>query len=211
MHRFVWDLHYALPESVRGSYFGPLPPTAVPGTYTIKLSANGQTQSQPLVLKMDPRVKTSQVDLERMFQAESRITRNLGQLSSALKKAEALQSAIAAKKKEAASNAELNDTLSALERRNLELLGTEAEPEFAIFGLAPPAKHIVTLREANPAMTGLLFAVQGSDAAPTADAIVAIEKWDAATKEVLARWGAFWEQDREHANSLLQKANLKPL
>jgi photosystem II stability/assembly factor-like uncharacterized protein len=211
MHRLVWDLHYAFPESVPGSYFGPLPPTAVPGTYTIKFTANGQTQSQPLVLKMDPRVKTSQADLEKMFQAESRITRNVGELSSALKKSEELQSAIVVRKKEATSNAELNEALSALERRNFELLGAEAEPEFGIFGLAPPAKQIVTLREANPAMTGLLFAVQGSDGAPTADAIVAIEKWDAATKDVLARWRAFWEHDRGHANSLLQKANLKIL
>ncbi|MEQ1472885.1 MAG: hypothetical protein ABLQ96_03635, partial [Candidatus Acidiferrum sp.] len=59
--------------------------------------------------------------------------------------------------------------------------------------------------------TSLLFAVQGSDAAPTADAMIAVEKWDSATRDLLGLWKKFWDQDREHANSLLQKANLKPL
>ncbi|MEQ1474029.1 MAG: hypothetical protein ABLQ96_09405, partial [Candidatus Acidiferrum sp.] len=211
MHRFVWDLHYAFPDSVRSSYFGPLPPTVVPGAYTVKLIANGQTQTQPLILKMDPRVKASQADLEKLLQAESRITGNLGELSSALQKAQELQSAVAARQKEAGANGELTEALSAVERKNAEILGAEAEPEFGIFGLAPPAKQTVTLREATPAMTSLLFAVQGSDAAPTADAVIAVEKWEGATQDLLARWKKFWDHDREHANSLLQKANLKPL
>jgi hypothetical protein len=56
-----------------------------------------------------------------------------------------------------------------------------------------------------------LSIVQSSDSAPAADAVVAIEKWDSATKNVLQRWDAFCQQDRVRVNSLLQKANLKPL
>jgi photosystem II stability/assembly factor-like uncharacterized protein len=210
MHRLVWDLHYSFPQSVQGSYYGPLPPIAVPGTYTVKLIANGQIQTQPLILKMDPRVKTSQADLEKMFQEESRITRNLGELSSALKKAQELQSAIVARQKDSGSNGDLKEALADVARKNAELLGAEGEQDFGTFGLAPPAKQMVSLREAIAATTGLLVVVQGSDAAPSADATVAIEKWDAATKDLLGRWKKF-DQDQEHANSLLQKANLKPL
>ena len=57
------------------------PPLALPGKYTVKLTVNGQSHSQPLVLKMDPRVKTSQADLEKMFWAESRVAKNLADLS----------------------------------------------------------------------------------------------------------------------------------
>jgi photosystem II stability/assembly factor-like uncharacterized protein len=211
MHRFVWDLHYAFPDDIHHSFFGPSAPTALPGNYTVKLTANGQSYSQPLAVKMDPRVKTSQADLEKMFQAESRITKNLGELSSALRQTQELQSAISARKKEAVANAELTAALSALDHKTAELLGTEAKPDFGLFGLTVPAKQMVSLREATPATTGLLFAVQGSDSVPTNDATFAIEKWDAATKELLERWKAFWQQDRERVNSLLQKASLKPL
>src|ERR1700675_4137596 len=80
-HRFVWDLHYAFPADVHTSFYGPKPPLALPGKYTVKLTVNGQTHFQPLALKMDPRVKTSQADLEKMFRAESHITKNLADLS----------------------------------------------------------------------------------------------------------------------------------
>ena len=60
MHRFVWDLHYAPPKGVRGSFRGPAGPLAVPGEYTVKLTANGKSRTQPLTIKLDPRVKTPQ-------------------------------------------------------------------------------------------------------------------------------------------------------
>ncbi|MDQ6901804.1 MAG: glycoside hydrolase [Bacteroidota bacterium] len=73
-HRFVWDLHYS-PLNIPPSYPisaiykntapEPTSPLIMPGTYKIVLKVNGQTFSQPLTIKMDPRVKTSLADLQR--------------------------------------------------------------------------------------------------------------------------------------------------
>ncbi|HEV8082356.1 MAG TPA: hypothetical protein VGP55_04100 [Chitinophagaceae bacterium] len=73
-HRFIWDLYYA-PLNVPPSYpisaiyknTAPRPtsPLAMPGDYIIKLLVNGQVFSQPLVIKMDPRVKTSLAELQK--------------------------------------------------------------------------------------------------------------------------------------------------
>src|SRR5205085_10788971 len=67
-HRFVWDLHYTPAPGMRPSYPiaaiayntapSPTSPWAMPGTYTVRLTANGQSVTQPLIVKMDPRVKT---------------------------------------------------------------------------------------------------------------------------------------------------------
>ena len=210
-HRFVWDLHYAFPTDVHTSFYGPKPPLALPGKYAVKLTANGRSQSQPLVLKMDPRVKTSQADLEKMFRAESRVAKNLADLSTAMKQAQELQTNLAAHQKEIPSNGEIAKALAALDRKTAELVGVQGEPEFGVFGLTGPATKTVTLHEASNAATGLLSIVQSSDSAPTADAVVAIEKWDSATKNVLERWNALWQHDRTQVNSLLQEANLKAL
>jgi photosystem II stability/assembly factor-like uncharacterized protein len=210
-HRFVWDLHYAFPTEVHTSFYGPKPPLALPGKYTVKLTANGRNQSQPLVLKMDPRVKTSQADLEKMFRAESRVAKNLADLSTAMKQAQELQTNLATRQKEIPSNGEIAKALAALDRKTAELVGVQGEPEFGVFGLTVPATKTVTLHEVSNAATGLLSIVQSSDSAPTADAVVAIEKWDSATKNVLERWNALWQHDRTQVNSLLQKANLKAL
>jgi photosystem II stability/assembly factor-like uncharacterized protein len=211
MHRFVWDLHYAFPGDVHTSFYGPKAPWALPGKYTVKLTVNGQSHTQPLVLKMDPRVKTSQADLEKMFRAESRVAKNLADLSTGMKHAQELQANLAARKKEMHSSGEVTEALAALDRKTTELMGVQGEPEFGVYGLTVPASQTVTLHEAWRAATGLLSIVQSSDSAPTADAAVGIEKWDSATKNILERWDALWQHDRTRVNSLLQKANIKPL
>jgi hypothetical protein len=160
---------------------------------------------------MDPRGKTSQADLEKMFRAETRVAKNLADLSTAMKKAMELQTNLAARKKEMLSSGEATETLGDLERKTAGLMGVQGEPEFGVFGLTVPATETVTLREALHAATGLLSIAQSSDSAPTAAASMAIEKWDIVTRNVLQRWDALWQQDRTRVNSLLQKANLKPL
>ena len=210
-HRFVWDLHYAFPADVHTSFYGPKPPLALPGKYTVKLTVNGQSHSQPLVLKMDPRVKTSQADLEKMFRAESLVAKNLADLSTAMKHAQELQLNLAARKKEVPSNNEIAEAFATFDRETTELVGVQGESEFGVFGLTVPSTETVTLREALHAATGLLSIVQSSDSAPSADALVAIEKWDNATKSALDRWNTLWQRDKTRINLLLQKANLKPL
>ncbi len=160
---------------------------------------------------MDPRIKTSQGDLQKMFEAEDHLARNLGELSAAFREAQEMEKNIATRKKEAETNAGLREELSSLDRKNSELLGAQVASDFGLFGLSLPKSSSVTLREAVPAANGLLFVVQSADAAPSKDAAVAIVKWDGPTQELLARWKVLWNQDRARINELLLKANLKPL
>jgi photosystem II stability/assembly factor-like uncharacterized protein len=72
LNRFVWDLHYEDAIRVPGYYLweyndGARGPLAVPGKYLVRVTADGKTQTAPLELKLDPRVKVSQSDLEQQF------------------------------------------------------------------------------------------------------------------------------------------------
>jgi hypothetical protein len=57
----------------------------------------------------------------------------------------------------------------------------------------------------------MLTIVESADAAPTADAATASEKWEASAEAVLAKWTALQKEDIVSMNASLQKANLKPL
>ncbi|MEO8663161.1 MAG: glycoside hydrolase, partial [Bryobacteraceae bacterium] len=83
MHRFLWDLRYAPPATLNFGYpisaiYGdtprePLGPAVLPGAYTVRLTANGTSYTQPLQVRMDPRVTTPAADLEEQFQVSLRV------------------------------------------------------------------------------------------------------------------------------------------
>jgi hypothetical protein len=78
LHRFLWDMHYEPLRDVEPEYpmtailqkTAPAPtgPWAMPGEYSVALTAGGKTVTQPLTLKMDPRIKASNADLARQFE-----------------------------------------------------------------------------------------------------------------------------------------------
>ncbi len=83
MHRFVWDVHWPPPPSLEPGYpiaaiphdtpREPRGPWALPGRYTVRLTASGQTATQPLTLRMDPRVKTPDAALRQQFDLSQRL------------------------------------------------------------------------------------------------------------------------------------------
>src|SRR5262245_57239042 len=105
MHRFVWDLQYASPLSVTHEYpitavpgdtpRHPLGPVAVPGRYSVRLTAGGRSRSVPLNVKLDPRVKTSQVDLEQMLALQRRLAACVERSSRAVLQGTSLQEQVA--------------------------------------------------------------------------------------------------------------------
>lgn len=98
LHRFVWDVHYAAPAVDQFSY--PISATprntapepkgmwAVPGTYTVKLTVNGQSMTRPLVVKMDPRVKTPLAGLQAQFALSKRLYDAIAKVHDALASAQ---------------------------------------------------------------------------------------------------------------------------
>lgn len=97
MHRVAWDLRYPTPPSLTYSYFGnlldyteytltwhaikghtpreqPVGPLVVPGTYTVKLTVDGQTFTRTLDIQNDPRIPITQAALEAQLKLEQGIT-----------------------------------------------------------------------------------------------------------------------------------------
>src|SRR5258706_7843709 len=80
MDRFTWGVHYQpLPGGGGGRgglpiaavAYNPVPaptsPWVSPGTYTVKLTVNRKTYTQPIDVKQDPRVKTPTLVMQRVY------------------------------------------------------------------------------------------------------------------------------------------------
>jgi photosystem II stability/assembly factor-like uncharacterized protein len=211
MHRFVWDLHYALPKGVRTTYWGPAGPLAVPGNYIVKLTANGKSSTQPLAIKLDPRVKTPQDALVWQFELASGIAARLGEVSMAIQQIGDVRKQIEAREKEAGGNTELLAALQELQEKVDAAIEPDGDGDFGLFGLAPPSREHEPLPSAATALRGLLIIADSSDVGPATDAAVASAMWEVAARETLARWATFQKDDLASVNSLLEKAKLKTL
>ena len=104
MNRFQWDLRYPDAVEVKGIFHSgfsasqPVGPEVVPGTYDVTLTYGGTTQKQPFVVKLDPRLQTTQAQLQQRFDVLERIHDALNRLDTNLNDAidtrDSLQKAI---------------------------------------------------------------------------------------------------------------------
>ena len=128
LHRFVWNLHYQTPDTEHHNYPIAAVPyqtprlprgaIALPGTYTVRLIAGGQTLTAPLTVRMDPRVKSTSAALRQLFDAEVRLTALITQSTQAIRVARAVVKQLDAPDKKAHASLEelnaLNEKIAAL-------------------------------------------------------------------------------------------------
>ncbi len=209
MHRWVWDLHYAPPESTRHDYpiaaipadtpRYPLGPTALPGSYTARLTANGKSYNAPFTLKMDPRVNISAAGLEKKFQLEVRLAALLSQSSRAVLQSGSIREPLQ-KLTQQATGAIL-DSIKNFEKQLAEVAGAQT-------GFAAPAPDAVTLARMNGQIAVLYGQVWQADAPPTASQSEAIAAIERDSSDVMKRWNALQTSDLPALNRELRQANL---
>ena len=83
LHRFFWDMHYGSLAGVEPEYpmsavyrdtpRSPTSPWVVPGEYSVVLTAGGRSYTQRLTVKMDPRVKMSEAELQEQLTLSQRV------------------------------------------------------------------------------------------------------------------------------------------
>jgi photosystem II stability/assembly factor-like uncharacterized protein len=211
-HRFVWDLHYPPPAGLPRNYpisavyrdtpSEPLGPFVLPGTYSVRLTVGGKTFTEPLVVKMDPRVTTPAIGLEQQFKLSLQCYEGLGIAGVAIDEVRSLRAQIAALRPKAGDAA---DALAALDEKLANLVGggggRRKRPN-------PPSAG---LNQSQAEFGRLLDLLQAADAQPTTQAVAAVEE---ATKEfqtVLDQWKPIREKEIAAANALLKSKGLAPL
>jgi hypothetical protein len=211
MHRWVWDLHYTTPNSLRHEYpisavpgdtpRYPLGPIAMPGKYTVRLSAGGKTYDEPLLVKMDPRVKTPSPMLQKMFQMELRLSKTMTQTSEAILQSRSIHEQL--EKISGKASGETAEEISAFEKKLDALMGGGG-------GGGPRAARAAqpSLNGLNGQASGLYTQIDRADAAPTAvqeNENAAIEK-DAVP--LMKQWEDFVATDIPALNQKLRGAKL---
>jgi photosystem II stability/assembly factor-like uncharacterized protein len=179
MHRFIWDLRYALPTGPGRGYsmstvFGrnvpsePEGPQALPGSYQIRITVDDKSYSQPFTLTMDPRVKATPDGLQRQFALQMKLVQAMQEANQAVR--EIHEARVAGRIGE-----DVERKLAGGGRRGAEddVLGGDPQP---------------TLAQVTGNLSQLLGVADSADAAPTMQLRQAADQTLSQLQALMAQW-----------------------
>ena len=190
-HRWLWDMHltpqpgataqYPMQAIVHNTAPKPSSPWVLPGKYTARLTANGKTHSQPLTIRMDPRVKRPAAELEKQYWVSRQIYNDLVDSAPAVAQLEQVITLLKGLE-ERTEKTPVAQSLAAVLRHATALRG-EAEGRPNPLVATPPSFRIVRGR-----LNTLLTALQAADVAPTSQQLATATEQRALLTDLLNVW-----------------------
>ena len=207
LNRFTWDLRYpgasTFPCLILWSASAEQGPRAVPGPYRVRVTADGQTSTEPLTIRMDPRLKGVTIAaLREQFDLSMRIRDRLTAANDAVLRIRRLKSAIS----DRATRARATD-VQALASDVTHKLSDIEETLYQVRNRSgqDPLNFPIKL---NNRIAALGRSVQAGDGRPTAAAYVVHRELSAELDALLQRLERVIGTDVAALNRLLADRNL---
>ncbi len=206
MHRWVWDLRSTTPTATHYEYpisavpyrtpLEPQGPLVVAGSYMVRLTVDGHSESERLTVKMDPRIHTAPAEMEALHTAQMTMADALDAVAKADLAAHAVAEQIVAPQNAPLSSqlAPYSDALKSL------LQGNEHSND-------PNAKHVPGIDDVNGEAAQLYGELQQADGVPTEALMAAATHVEGEAKEVVPGWEDFRENKLPELNKVLESAH----
>jgi hypothetical protein len=156
-------------------------PWVVPGTYTVRLTVNGQTYTQPLRVRMDPRVKASAAMLARQFALSKGVYDDINRSRGVLDELRAMRANL--RDLRARASGDLVSAVDSIDRAAAALEGGGGG-----FGGGSGAGGAPTLIGTIGELGQLYGALQEADVQPTTQLVAAVQAAQRQLPTTLARW-----------------------
>jgi hypothetical protein len=176
----------------------PTSPWVVPGEYTVVLTAGGKSYTQPLTVKMDPRVKTSHAELQQQLTLSQQLCDVRAGLEPIGKIFDSLDEQLT-KLREQSLPKNVEEKLNALNSKLKELGPPNPRP-----GQTPSLHALDSAKD-------LFQQIQGVDAAPTDRVKSAVNDVQAQATVLTKRWKEIVAQEVPALDQELQAAGLPRL
>ena len=209
-NRFVWDLRGPRPKALEYEYSIAAVPGAdtpelpqglfaLPGTYQVRLTADGRTLTQPLQVALDPRVQAPPADLQAQHDFYVAVTQALERVTDAQEKAQAVADRLKALDKELAGRADAGALRQAAQRATADLARFQGRPgEDSLAAVAG-------------VLTPLATDLEGADRAPTGPQREVFATYTKRLDTALAHWQAFAAGELRDLDRQVRAAGLAPV
>ena len=171
LNRFVWDLRYTGSSHVPDYYLweykdGSRGPMAMPGTYQVRLTVDGKSQTAPLAVTLDPRVSVSQADLQKQFDLLIQVRDELSRVYDTVNQIQDVRAQMDGLRKRLPDNTSVKPTLTAAAELDKGLLSVR--DGLAQMNIKSNEDSLAYPQKVDSKLAGLAMAVGvGSDSAPT--------------------------------------------
>jgi photosystem II stability/assembly factor-like uncharacterized protein len=204
IHRFVWNLRWgssggpSLDEESENR--NPSGPKVVPGSYTVRLTVDGETQNRTLKLVMDPRSPATREILQRQTELGQQIFLETLEARRALAEIGSVQKQLSeVNEKLGETNAALKSALTVTQSEMAEILAKQG------------TETAGGLQSAYTDLASALHVVEGGDRAVPSQAIAVYEESSQRIKAGIAEWSSFKQGKLPALNQKLREANLAPV
>ncbi len=212
MNRFAWDLRYEAASKVPGAVFWggrPEGPRALPGIYQVKLTAEGKTLTVPLEVKLDPRVSTSQADLEKQFNLAIQIRDRVTQAHDAANQIRDLRSQLKELKKRLGENGSAKPIISAADEIDKKMTPVEEHlMQVKSKSSEDPLNYPIMLDDKLSALGNV---VESADTAPTQQSYEVFQLLSHQLDAQLSKWNDVRSKDLVALNELARKENIQAI
>jgi len=214
LNRFVWDLRYEEARRVPGYYLweygsGARGPVAIPGQYQVRLTSAGQSLTAPFELKLDPRVKVSQADLEAQFNLLIATRDELSRVYDTVNQIQDVRAQLMGLKKRLPENAGAKTIVGAAD--DLEKKLVAIREELINLDISANEDSLAYPPQLDAKLAYLAMDAGTADSAPTEAEQRQFEKLKRQSGELIARWEELQRRDLAAFQKLAVEGSLSTI
>jgi hypothetical protein len=215
LNRFLWDLRYQGASHVPDYYLfeyrdGSRGPMAMPGKYQVRLTVDGKSQTVPMELKLDPRVKVSQADLQKEFDLLIQIRDQLSRVYDTVNQVEDVRLQVNGLKKRLPDNPNTKPVVTSASALDQKL--ASLRDDLIQVKIKANEDSLAYPQKVDSKLAFLALAVgDGSDSAPTEAAYRIFDKLKKQSEASLARWSEIQKTDLAAFQKIVAGQNIQAI
>lgn len=210
MNRYAWNLRWETPTPIPGAFYvgnGPRGPLALPGQYTVKMTVGGQSQTQPLEIVVDPRVKSiNPADLQKQFALQMQVWGANAELHRAVNQIRELRAEIKGLQTRFEADPRLKPLLEQADALDRKM--TPVEEQLIQVNMKGSEANLAFPDMLNELFDGFTSSLEGADGEPTQQQYDVFKKLRGRLDEQLAAWKQIMGTDVPAFNNLVKQTDI---
>ena len=211
MNRYAWNLRYEEPTQIPGAFYsddGPQGPLALPGDYTVRLTADGKSVTAPLKLALDPRVKDG-AGLPPQFALALQTRGQITALHRAVNEIRSVKAELAALHRRFGDDARLKPAYEAAEQLNKKM--SAVEEVLLQVNVKGSEGNLAFPNMLNEEYDAFSHTIEAADTAPTQPQLDLAQNLSQRLDAQLKAWAQIKADELPKVNALVRQSEIPAL